>query len=108
MATITVKFNAAPPPANQVFQVLRVQLTDAGGTVNKKDLFKADIEAAAVAQPDGSYQLPVAFTAAAVGPYTVTAQAFNSLGTAMGPAVSGSGTIALSDGVWYPAPSAFV
>jgi hypothetical protein len=105
--TINLNFTPAPPPAGQTFVSLVVRLTDAGGTLRMQEFTQAQIQAQAVEQPDGSYNLPVTYATVAVGPYTVTAQA-KSVSGGYGPTASGSGTVSLADGAWIPAPVAFV
>jgi hypothetical protein len=105
---VTLNFNASPPPAGKTFKELRVVLTDAGGSVRTVAFTQAQIQTAAEVQPDGSYNLPVAFPTVAVGPYTVTATAVDMLQQPFGPTVSSSGTVPLADGVWVPAPASFV
>ena len=64
---ITLQFTPAAPPANKTFGVLLVRLTDAGGTVRERRFTAEEIAADAVAQPDGTFLLPVNMDAA-VGP----------------------------------------
>jgi hypothetical protein len=104
---VIVKFNAAPPVPGNTFSRLRCILTDAGGNVKQVEVPAATVAAQAQLEADGSYTLPVEFTGVAVGPYTVTAQAVNTNNTTYGPVGSGSGNVALADGVWYPAPTGF-
>jgi hypothetical protein len=106
--TITLNFTPAPPPSGKTFKVLQVKLTDAGGALQTKQFDAAQIQAVAVAQPDGSYALPVTFSGVAVGPYTVTAQSIDAMNAGYGPTATGGGTVALADGAWFPAPVAFV
>ncbi len=105
---VTLKFSAAPPPSGSTFDHLKVVLTDAAGALKTVNVSQAQIASDAVLQPDGTYLLPVTFTNVGVGPYTVTAQAINSGGIPFGPIASGSGTVSLTEGVWYASPTAFV
>jgi hypothetical protein len=106
--TVTLNFTPAPPPAGKAFKALRVKVTDAGGASQQQDLIAASIQAAAVVQPDGSYNLPVTFSGVAVGPYTVTAQSLDTMNALYGPIATGGGVVSLTDGAWYPAPVSFV
>jgi hypothetical protein len=105
---VTLKFTPTPPPAGKTFSKLRVILTDAGGAERKVDLTQAQVQASAQPQPDGSYLLPVTIENVAVGPYTVISQAFDQNNSGYGTTASGTGTVSLADGVWYPAPVSFV
>ncbi len=102
MLTVTVKFVPAAPASGKTLSHLRTTVVDAGGTSRNVDKSAAQIAAEAVLQPDGSYTLAVQFPVVAVGPYTLTAQAMDTTGGAMGAPFTSSGTVALADGVWFP------
>jgi hypothetical protein len=107
--TISLKFTPAAPVVGKSFALLRVELTDSGNTVRRVDFSAAQIQAQATPNEDGSYNLPVTFATVGVGAYTVKAQAIDSSsGTGYGPIATANGAVSLADGVWIPAPVAFV
>jgi hypothetical protein len=107
---VNLCFTPGPKPATG-FHRLNVTAKDAGGAEQKQAFSQTQLTAQAVAQPDGSYLLPIVFSPLAVGTCHLTAQCSyldaNNFERAFGPVAAADMEVPLSEGAWVPVPVSF-